>query len=178
MNQYSENYKATIGADFFTKGETINSREVKLQLWDTAGSEKYKSVGQGFYRGSKCCALVFSLSDKKSFEEIEGWRQSFLQQLNPQDSENFPFVLLGNKCDLTDEDVKVTEAEIKKYCEDHNNMKYFPTSAKENMNLNEAFQNLGELALNIYDKTEAEFVPESVPITIIKEKNKGRCCEI
>ena len=56
-------------------------------------------MGAAFYRGAECCALVFDLTDPKSFETLEQWKTEFLNQLNPKDPDNFPFVILGNKCD-------------------------------------------------------------------------------
>ena len=92
-------YKSTIGADFLTKEVNVDGSVVQLQLWDTAGAEKFHSMGASFYRNSECCALVCDLTDPKSFEAIESWRTEFLNQLNPKDPDTFPFVLLGNKCD-------------------------------------------------------------------------------
>ena len=56
-------------------------------------------MGAAFYRGAECCALVFDLTDPKTFETLEQWKTEFLNQLNPKDPDNFPFVILGNKCD-------------------------------------------------------------------------------
>jgi Ras-related protein Rab-7A len=63
MNQYvnkrfSNQYKATIGADFLTKDITIDDRVVTMQIWDTAGQERFQSLGVAFYRGADCCVLV------------------------------------------------------------------------------------------------------------------------
>lgn len=56
-------------------------------------------MGAAFYRGAECCALVFDLTDPKTFETLDQWKTEFLNQLNPKDPDNFPFVILGNKCD-------------------------------------------------------------------------------
>ena len=97
--QFSMQYKSTIGADFLTKEVNVDGTVIQLQLWDTAGAERFNSMGTSFYRNSECCILVFDLSDLKSFESIETWRNEFLNQLNPKDPDTYPFVLLGNKCD-------------------------------------------------------------------------------
>lgn len=62
MNQYvnrkfSNQYKATIGADFLTKELTVDDRTVTMQIWDTAGQERFQSLGVAFYRGADCCVL-------------------------------------------------------------------------------------------------------------------------
>ena len=102
-------------------------------------------MGASFYRNSECCVLVCDLTDIKSFENIDTWRQEFLTQLNPKDPENFPFVLLGNKSDKEDER-KVPDTKIKQYCETKNNMPYFETSAKDNLNVDKAFTEIAQLA--------------------------------
>ena len=132
--QFSLQYKSTIGADFLTKEVNVEGSVVQLQLWDTAGAERFHSMGASFYRNSECCALVCDLTDPKSFESIETWRTEFLNQLNPKDPDSFPFVLLGNKCDKQAER-KVAAPKIKQYCETKQNMPYFETSAKDNTNV-------------------------------------------
>merc|ERR1711959_634568 len=87
MNQYvskrfNAQYKATIGADFLTKEVMVthngDQRLVTMQLWDTAGQERFQSLGVAFYRGADACALVFNLTEKKTFENLNTWREEFL----------------------------------------------------------------------------------------------------
>ncbi|EER06563.1 Rab7, putative, partial [Perkinsus marinus ATCC 50983] len=96
MNQYvnkkfSPQYKATIGADFLTKEVTIDDKVVTLQIWDTAGQERFQSLGMAFYRGADCCCLVYDITNPKSFESLDSWRDEFLIQASPKDPEEFPF---------------------------------------------------------------------------------------
>ncbi|KAJ0229320.1 Ras-related protein RABG3c [Hirschfeldia incana] len=105
MNQFvnrkfSNQYKATIGADFLTKEVQIDDRIFTLQIWDTAGQERFQSLGVAFYRGADCCVLVNDVNVMKSFENLNNWREEFLIQASPSDPENFPFVVLGNKTDV------------------------------------------------------------------------------
>merc|ERR1711990_1289502 len=105
MNQYvnrkfSKQYKATIGADFLTKEVQVDDRLVTMQIWDTAGQERFQSLGVAFYRGADCCVLVYDVNTAKTFENLDNWRDEFLIQAGPQDPDNFPFVVLGNKVDL------------------------------------------------------------------------------
>merc|ERR1719198_447774 len=104
MNQYvnkrfSAQYKATIGADFLTKEVMIDDKLVTLQIWDTAGQERFQSLGVAFYRGADACILVYDITNHKSFNNLDSWREEFLGQASPSDPENFPFVVLGNKVD-------------------------------------------------------------------------------
>lgn len=105
MNQYvtqrfSNQYKATIGADFLTKETMVDDRVVTLQIWDTAGQERFQSLGVAFYRGADCCVLVYDVTMPNTFKTLDSWRDEFLIQASPRDPENFPFILIGNKIDL------------------------------------------------------------------------------
>ena len=151
---FSLHYLSTIGTDFLTKEVSIDGSVVQLQIWDIQGPRRYPS----FYRNSKCCALVFDLTDPKSFESIESWRTEFLNQLNPNDPDTFPFVLLGNKCDKVDER-KVQLPKIKQYCETKSNMPYFETSAKDNTNVEAAFEEVAKLAFKRRTKEDEIMIP-------------------
>ena len=83
--QISLQYKSTIGSDFITKEVNVEGNRVQLQLWNTAGAEKFHSMGASFYRNSEGCILVCDLTDPKSFESIKNWRTDFLNKLNPKE---------------------------------------------------------------------------------------------
>ena len=177
-NQFSLQYRATIGADFLTKLIQHEKESIQLQLWDTAGTERYNSMGASFYRNSDLCVLVFDLTNEDSFKNVETWRNDFLKILEPPDGDKFPFVLLGNKCDQ-ESDIHVTKEQIDTYCKEHNNMPYFSTSAKDGINLEEAFDKVADLAFERYMKNEQDFsVPETKNLKIDKkeEPKKKTCC--
>lgn len=77
----------------------IDNSVVTLQIWDTAGQEKFQSLGYAFYRGADCCALVYDITNQKSFENLSKWKEGFIENAGPDDPKTFPFVLLGNKVD-------------------------------------------------------------------------------
>ena len=174
--QFSFQYKSTIGADFLTKEVNIDNKVVQLQLWDTAGTEKFNSMGNQFYRNAECCILVYDLTDVKTFETIDSWKNEFLNQLNPKNPESFPFILLGNKCDRVSER-KVQENKIKQYCQNNNNMPFIETSAKDNTNVDKAFELGASLALKRNSEDDEIFIPQRVEIKPINQpKPKKRCC--
>ena len=149
---------------------------IQLQLWDTAGAEKYHSIGQSFYRGSGTCILVFDITDAESFKSIETWRTEFLEQLNPKNPNEFPLVLIGNKSDLQ-KDMQVDNEAIQNYCKEHNNMPFFMCSAKDNINLEEAFNKVVEMAIENSKKEEGNYVPEVKSLRVNPEpKKKKKCC--
>ncbi|CAK5279976.1 unnamed protein product [Mycena citricolor] len=152
MNQYvnkrfSNQYKATIGADFLTKEVMVDDRLVTMQLWDTAGQERFQSLGVAFYRGADCCVLVYDVNSAKSFETLDSWRDEFLIQASPHDPENFPFVVLGNKIDVEENKRQVTQKRAMTWCQSKGNIPYFETSAKEAINVEQAFQTVAKNAL-------------------------------
>ncbi|KAF7845890.1 hypothetical protein BT93_L0175 [Corymbia citriodora subsp. variegata] len=153
MNQYvnkkfSTSYKATIGADFLTKELLIDDRTVTLQLWDTAGQERFQSLGVAFYRGADCCVLVYDVTTPKSFDTLDSWRDEFLIQASPRDPESFPFVVLGNKTDVGEERRAVSAKKAGQWCQSNGKqMPYFETSAKDNLNVEQAFEVIARQAL-------------------------------
>jgi Ras-related protein Rab-7A len=81
-NRFSEQYKATIGADFLTKEVMIDDKLVTLQIWDTAGQERFQSLGVAFFRGADACILVYDMTDGKTFESLDKWKSDFLQNVS------------------------------------------------------------------------------------------------
>merc|ERR1712054_62291 len=101
--KFNNQYKATIGADFLTKEVLVNhngdQRLVTMQIWDTAGQERFQSLGVAFYRGADACILVFDLTSKKSFDNLDTWREEFLVQSGPSDQDNFPRIRVAAHAD-------------------------------------------------------------------------------
>ncbi|CAO3640281.1 unnamed protein product [Mucor fragilis] len=153
MNQYvnkkfSNQYKATIGADFLTKEVLVDNRVVTMQIWDTAGQERFQSLGVAFYRGADCCVLAYDVNNSRSFESLDQWRDEFLVQASPRDPDRFPFVLLGNKIDVEESRRMVSQKRAMAWCQSKGNVPYFETSAKEAINVEQAFQTIAKNALS------------------------------
>lgn len=164
MNQYvnrkfSNQYKATIGADFLTKEVMVDDRLVTLQIWDTAGQERFQSLGVAFYRGSDCCMLVYDVTMPNSFKTLDNWRDEFLIQASPRDPENFPFVVVGNKIDLENRSISTKKAQS--WCQMKGDIPYFETSAKEAINVEQAFLNVAKAALK--READTDFAATDVP---------------
>ena len=166
-SKVSQHAKPTIGADFTKKELTVDGTNVTLQIWDTAGQERFQSLGYAFYRGSDCCALVFDITSKKSFENLSKWKAGFLENAAPQDPNNFPFVVLGNKVDREPER-KVDSEKAESWCKQNGNLPYFETSAKANINVDEAFVKMARTALERDKKNPKYILPKS-----LGEQNAG-----
>jgi Ras-related protein Rab-7A len=142
--KFSQSYKATIGADFLTKEVLVDDRLVTMQLWDTAGQERFQSLGVAFYRGADCCVLVYDVNNSKSFDTLDSWRDEFLIQASPMDPESFPFVVLGNKVDVEESKRMISTKRAQAFCQQKGGIPYFETSAKDAVNVEQAFE--GECA--------------------------------
>jgi len=148
VNQnFSSQYKATIGADFFTKEIQVDGKLVTFQIWDTAGQERFQSLGTSFYRGADVCMLVFDVTIPKSFESLDNWRNEFLIQAQIPNHETYPFIVLGNKIDQSDQRA-VNSKTVQNWCANHNDYHYFETSAKDSTNVEAAFLAAARIALS------------------------------
>jgi len=138
QNRFDTSLFHTIGVEFLNKEIIYQEQGYTIQIWDTAGQERFKSLRTPFYRGSDICVLTFSLDDPTSFKNLTTWQQEFLYYADIDKSEDFPFVVLGNKVDLEESQRKVSFQEAKSWC-DANKLPYFETSAKDGTNVEEAF---------------------------------------
>ncbi|KAL2913509.1 GTPase activity protein [Polyrhizophydium stewartii] len=103
--RFHQAYRATIGADFVTKDITVEpgGRAVSLQIWDTAGQERFQSLGVAFFRGADACVLVYDVTDPRSLERLSIWVTEFVRHAGIANPAEFPFIVVGNKTDLTSE---------------------------------------------------------------------------
>ena len=174
--KFNAQYKATIGADFMTKDVVVDDKNVSLQLWDTAGQERFQSLGVAFYRGADACVLVFDITKPKSFESLSNWRDEFLVQAGPRNPESFPFIVLGNMCDKASER-RVSEQQARAWCAEGRTqpIPYFETSAREGVNIDQAFQAICEMACAQEQVREDVFVPPTLRVTEQPKDGQDSC---
>jgi Ras-related protein Rab-2A len=145
--RFHNHHEITICVEFVTKLVCRNDIVYKLQIWDTAGQEAFKSITRSFYRGSIGCLIVYDVTDRKSFESLESWIND-VRRFEP----TIIIVLIGNKIDLVKNRVVSTE-EGKAFADSHN-IGFFETSAKSTENINESFGHVIDKIHNkIVDKT-------------------------
>lgn len=143
-------HMSTIGIDFKIKtiqNQNINDKKIKLQIWDTAGQERFRSITSAYYRGAMGIILVYDITSEKSFDNIKIWLKSILIE-NPDVKK----IIVGNKCDL--ENKRIISYEKGKKEADDNGCLFCEISAKENLNINTAFEELTNLIYKDYIKEE------------------------
>lgn len=135
----------TIGVEFGARMITIDGKQIKLQIWDTAGQESFRSITRSYYRGAAGALLVYDITRRDTFNHLTTWLEDARQHSNS----NMVIMLIGNKSDLeARRDVKKEEGEA--FAREHG-LIFMETSAKTAANVEEAFINT---AKEIYQKIQ------------------------
>ncbi|KAI8993684.1 ras family-domain-containing protein [Pilobolus umbonatus] len=132
-NRFMAAHDLTIGVGFGARFITVNDQQIKLQIWDTAGQESFRSITKSYYRGAAGALLVYDITRRETFENLPAWLADVRQCANP----NTAIMLIGNKSDL-DSNRKVSREEAEKFAQD-NDLFFLETSAKSANNIEEAF---------------------------------------
>ena len=129
---FNANYLATVGLDNFTKDETIDDKNVHIKIWDTAGQERFKALTKGFFRNAEGIMIVYDVTNQETFDSLKNWIQSIKDNMGNDFMERVPIVIIGNKIDSDEREVKTEDAES--FCKQQN-YPYFETSAKTGENI-------------------------------------------
>ena len=179
-NKYDPNSQSTIGVELSTKNYIFDNNEVKVQIWDTAGQEKYRSITSSYYKGAQGCLLVYDITRKESFDNIDKW----FSELKSSADNDINAMLIGNKCDL-EKERKVTMEEAQKKAKLFN-IAFMETSALNGTNVEKAFN---ELVSSVYKNNkkafnhEVKIMLEDKGVEINQEKKDERknkknwCCD-
>ena len=142
--QFKPEYQLTIGVEFGAKNVQIKDKIYRIQIWDTAGQENFRSITRAYYKNSVCALVVYDISNRDSFNNINTW----VEDCRNQSPKTIYMVLVGNKSDLNDRR-QVTKEEGEELAEKHG-MLFFETSAKTGENVEEIFfQSANEIAKKI-----------------------------
>ena len=133
--QFKPEYQLTIGVEFGAKNIQISNKTYRIQIWDTAGQENFRSITRAYYKNSVCALVVYDISSKDSFNNVINW----IEDCKNQSPKTIFMVLVGNKCDLNDKR-QVSFEEGKEFAE-KNDMMFYETSAKDGINVEEIFFN-------------------------------------
>ena len=135
-NSYQERFVSTIGVDFRCKNIHHEGKNVRLQIWDTAGQDKFQSITSGYYRGAEGVLLVFDITRPLTFERIRYWRE----QVKDKILREVPILLVGNKVDLSVErEISYKDAEE---LAESMGISYMECSSKMNEGIDEVFVEL------------------------------------
>ncbi|KAL7380628.1 hypothetical protein ABVT39_021035 [Epinephelus coioides] len=136
--RFDENYRSDIGVDFALKRIEWDAKTVvRLQLWDIAGQERFKKMSRVYYKGAMGAVVVFDITNSSTLEAASEWKQDLDSKVCLDSGCPIPAVLLANKCDLTGRDRDLVSS-LDSFCKDNNFMGWFETSAKDNINIDEA----------------------------------------
>ena len=166
---------SSVGFEFYTKEKILsNGKKYKINIYDTAGQEKYRSLSLNSIRNYDGVFLMYDITNFKSFDSISEW----IKNIYEKKDENYPLILIGNKCDLKD-GRKVSEEEGLETAEKYKT-KYFETSAKEGINVEEAIDELIKKIITKKEEEENSKDKKDNNIKLDKSKSinkvKFKCC--
>ena len=174
-NEFREDFYATIGVEFSHKKFVVENRKIKAQIWDTAGQERYKAITRAYYKGAKGAFIVYDITRKETFDDVDKWRNELISSCNQE----ITVMLIGNKCDLEDQrEISKEQGEEKAKSF---GFSFLETSALSGENLEKGFQMLIE---EIYQKYKVEQSKSdeinlnsgAEEIKIGKMAKKKKCC--
>ena len=177
-NKFPDTHLATIGVEFRVKTLIKRNFKVNLQIWDTAGQERFRSITKNFFYNADGILFVYDITNHESFEGVKIWikeSESFVT--------GFKKMLIGNKVDIEDER-KVTKEEVERFCKE-TGIFTLDTSAKNYMNINEAFETIANMILEgksdediktEYGNKNSEISVLSKSLTVKPKNNSRKCC--
>lgn len=177
---YSEAFTTTIGVDFKVKIVTVGDKTIKLQIWDTAGQDRFRTITSSYYRGAHGIIVVYDISDYSSYCNVQQW----IQEIGRYASDDVNKFIVGNKSDLPSDQRQIEESTAKEYA-DSIHVPFIETSTKLSLNVDKLFM---DFAQQIQDRISANGGKEKEKKDIIviaplalqqqddKQKNKNGQC--
>ena len=183
-NKFKDDNKSTLGIEFKTTIINKNGNNFKLQIWDTTGQERFKSITQNYFRDADGLLFIFDVTNKESFDSLSEW----IEISNNSNSKKYKKILIGNKIDLRDQRIIDEENDIKPFEKTYDIDRFLEVSAKTGENITKIFDDIAEL-FNEEDETSIFSVkPEKESENLIyhndlnqtnkqkEQKRKGCCC--
>ena len=179
-NKFTEEYQTTIGVEFGAKNIQIKNQMYRIQIWDTAGQENFRSITRAYFKNCVCAMVVYDITSRKSFENVQNW----LQDVHDQSPKTVLIILIGNKIDLENKrDVSYDEG--KEYAI-KNGLIFMETSAKTGEGVEEIFKQSAEeidqkIVENYYDLNSEicgikKGKTNNINLNNEKTKDKKGCC--
>ncbi|XP_026116698.1 ras-related protein Rab-38-like [Carassius auratus] len=167
---YSSNYRATIGVDFALKVLNWDSETVRLQLWDIADQERFGNMTRVYYQEAMGAFIVFDVTRPTTFEAVSKWKEDLESKLILSNGQRIATVLLANKSDQNRDFLSNNSLKMDQYCKENGFVGWFETSAKENININEAANFLVKRII----ASENDILKSVVPDTISPQLNSDK----
>lgn len=177
-DSFTTSFITTIGIDFKIRTVDLDGKRIKLQIWDTAGQERFRTITTAYYRGAMGILLVYDVTDESSFHNIRNW----IKNIEQNASDNVNKVLIGNKADM-DESKRAVPTARGQALADEFGIKFFETSAKTSMNVEDAFYAIArDIKMRLAD-TDSKSEPSGIKINNpvlangqLKDLQKSTCC--
>ena len=175
-NIFDENYKNTIGFEFLLMHFCVNDLKIKLQIWDTCGQEKYRSLVQGFYKNTSLAIIVYDISDIKAYQDLDIW----IKDLRSQTDQELPIFIVGNKSDRENER-QITYKEAQEFSLSRRTKYFIECSAKTGYNIENIFNEAAKYLYSACKELGKDKIPSNNKLTINKDntdnkKKKKKCC--
>ena len=187
-DKFNDDYVTTIGVEFSAKNLNIKDKVYRIQIWDTAGQEMFRSITRAYYKNSVCACVVYDITRKTSFDNVKSW----IEDCKKHSPKTIFLVLIGNKVDLENSrevSYEEGEAAAKQY-----GMLFYETSAKTGKNINEFFEqscqeidrriengfynlNRDTCGIKLGVANSENVVLDSKSINETEKKKKKKCCD-
>ena len=155
-----------MGLDYRLKSMKLKSgKNIKLQIWDTAGQDRFRSITKNYFKGSHGIILIYDVTNRQIFENIKSW----ISQIREEASPNVIIYIAANKIDMEDGRI-VNKEEGKKFAEEFG-LPYIETSAKNGININETFEDIVEKIDKIFGN-----MPRVMKNPLCEVQNKNKFC--
>ena len=147
---FQDAHLSTIGLDYRLKTLTLkNKKSIKLQIWDTAGEDRFRAITKNYYKGANGIILIYDVTNLQTYENVKNWITQIREEANP----NVIIYLAGNKIDIPEDSRAVKTSDGLKIADEYQ-LPFKETSAKDGMNVNEIFQELVEKIDEVFSKIE------------------------
>ena len=168
--QFKPEYQLTIGVEFGAKNITISNKTYRIQIWDTAGQENFRSITRAYYKNSACALVVYDITNRESFDNVSTW----IEDCRNQSPQTIFMVLVGNKTDLELENKRAVSFEEGQELAEKNKMMFFETSAKSGKNVDDIFYRSAETIAKRIEENFYDLENESCGIKpgIMKKKQE------
>ena len=167
-NTFQDVHMSTIGLDYKLKSVQLDDGNIiKIQIWDTAGQDRFRSITKNYYKGAHGIILIYDITTKQTFQNVKNWITTIKEEV----SDKVKIILVGNKID-DEESRKVSTEEGEKMAKEYG-LDFYETSAKTGVNIDSTFKEMAEKIFETYTKEEKKGNKLVCKKSEIKKKN---CC--